>query len=308
MVKAVDITGERFGRLTALSKTDKRKWGLVVWDLKCDCGNMFTATGSQLNTGNTKSCGCLREAYYKSRFKDITGSKFTRLTAVSCTGEKDETGRYMWNFICDCGETYEGSSYKVTTGVVKSCGCLMRECREGGTVTHGKSKTPAYASWLNIKSRVCDPGNRLYHIYSELGMCEDLKADFLKLEEYLGTYPSDGKKHSVDRIDNSLGYFKGNMRWATAADQNRNKGMNKRNKSGVTGVNVINDKHGAPVSYQARYYWDGEHTRKLFNIKKLGEELAFFAACEYREVGIMRLNLLGAGYTKTHGTPCNDSK
>ena len=40
--------------------------------------------------------------------------------------------------------------------------------------------------------------------------------------------------------------------------------------------------------------------KKCFNADKLGEELAFFMACEYREHQMMLLNLQGAGYTDHH--------
>lgn len=71
-----DLTGQRFGRLTVLSKTDRRVNGRVVWHCRCACGNEIDVVSSYLIGGDTRSCGCLRidslrQAYDSSSlFKD----------------------------------------------------------------------------------------------------------------------------------------------------------------------------------------------------------------------------------------------
>lgn len=62
-----DLINQKFGKLKVLKKTQKRKWGCVVWLCKCDCGNIIEATGSGLVTRNTKSCGCLRKEKLRQR-------------------------------------------------------------------------------------------------------------------------------------------------------------------------------------------------------------------------------------------------
>lgn len=55
-----DITGQKFGRLTALYPTDKRNAkGSVIWHCACDCGNETDVTQDSLVYGNYRSCGCL---------------------------------------------------------------------------------------------------------------------------------------------------------------------------------------------------------------------------------------------------------
>ena len=44
--------------------------------------------------------------------------------------------------------------------------------------------------------------------------------DFVKFYQDMGDRPS--KKHSIDRINNNLGYSKENCRWATAKEQGKN--------------------------------------------------------------------------------------
>ena len=60
--KAVDLTGQRFGKLTAIKPTDDRRNRSVMWECKCDCGNTTYIRAASLRTGNTTSCGCLRSA------------------------------------------------------------------------------------------------------------------------------------------------------------------------------------------------------------------------------------------------------
>lgn len=82
-----DITGERFGLLTALYPTSKREYRGVVWHCVCDCGTHKDVSRNSLVMGNIKSCGCIhrfpeREPIYKkvilSRLKERS-RKETRL-------------------------------------------------------------------------------------------------------------------------------------------------------------------------------------------------------------------------------------
>lgn len=60
--KAVNLTGQRFGRLVALEKTSKRdQRGRIIWKCQCDCGKMVYASTGILRSNNKKSCGCLLE-------------------------------------------------------------------------------------------------------------------------------------------------------------------------------------------------------------------------------------------------------
>ena len=58
MGKIIDITGQRFGKLTALRYDHKDKENKAIWECRCDCGNIVYVSGKALRTGNTKSCGC----------------------------------------------------------------------------------------------------------------------------------------------------------------------------------------------------------------------------------------------------------
>lgn len=66
MGKLIDLTGNKYGRLTVLKYAGKDKWGGLKWLCKCDCGNKKVVKGSSLKMGLTKSCGCFKKE--NSRF------------------------------------------------------------------------------------------------------------------------------------------------------------------------------------------------------------------------------------------------
>ncbi|MGM9913415.1 hypothetical protein [Floccifex sp.] len=61
-----DLTGMRFGKLLVISKTNQRSFGSVVWRCICDCGKECMVSNASLISGNTTSCGCVKEALDKN--------------------------------------------------------------------------------------------------------------------------------------------------------------------------------------------------------------------------------------------------
>jgi len=60
----------RYGRLLAISQSQQRDAsGVIAWLCKCDCGNEKIICGSNLTSGKTKSCGCLRKELSSIRAK-----------------------------------------------------------------------------------------------------------------------------------------------------------------------------------------------------------------------------------------------
>lgn len=60
MGKFIDLTGQRFGRLTVLERAGSDNRREIVWRCICDRGNDVLVPGHHLRCGNTQSCGCLR--------------------------------------------------------------------------------------------------------------------------------------------------------------------------------------------------------------------------------------------------------
>ncbi len=60
----VDITGQKYGRLTALFPTEKRdSKGFVIWHCRCDCGNEVDVSYNSLMYTHLQSCGCKKKEH-----------------------------------------------------------------------------------------------------------------------------------------------------------------------------------------------------------------------------------------------------
>lgn len=131
-----DITGMRFGLLTAIEPTGQTSNGSVVWRCGCDCGGQVCAPLHQLTAGYRKSCGCLG----RPPRKDYIGKRFGRLTVTAYAGKR--AGMHRWRCLCDCGnETVVGQTL-LQTGKTKSCGCLQAEIhRDNLKLVEGTSVT-----------------------------------------------------------------------------------------------------------------------------------------------------------------------
>lgn len=65
MGKLINRTGIRYGRLVVIERYDSATpasgGGRTKWRCQCDCGNFVVVKGHELASGDTQSCGCLRD-------------------------------------------------------------------------------------------------------------------------------------------------------------------------------------------------------------------------------------------------------
>lgn len=122
-ITARDITGQRFGRLTALYPTDKRFYNCVVWHCICECGNECEVDIGHLQSGSTKSCGCIQKEYTDGLKLDITGQRYGKLVALEPTEYRNNVS-VIWKCKCDCGGKKYASVRDLQSNKVGSCGCL----------------------------------------------------------------------------------------------------------------------------------------------------------------------------------------
>ncbi|MDP4117691.1 MAG: AP2 domain-containing protein [Bacillota bacterium] len=91
MAKVIDITGNKYGRLTVIKRAENSVSpnGCVFakWECRCDCGNVVTVKGYLLRSGNTKSCGCSRKETLRNLMSTHGKSK-TRLYQIWCGMKK----------------------------------------------------------------------------------------------------------------------------------------------------------------------------------------------------------------------------
>lgn len=87
------------------------------------------------------------------------------------------------------------------------------------------SRLPEYRIWQAMNARCNNPNNKSYGNYGGRGILVAGEwmgpGGFTPFFEHVGPRPT--PKHTLDRINNNLGYQPGNVRWATRHEQNRNK-------------------------------------------------------------------------------------
>ena len=155
-------------------------------------------------------------------FKDFAGQRFGRLVALSPAAQ-DGRRRTMWHCACDCGGALRVRTDALTGGNTVSCGCGSRgRRRHGDSYCGGRRRpSPEYVSWRAMKNRM-RPTHDSFKYYGGRGIkvCER----WLRYENFLadmGRKPS--PIHSIDRIDTDGHYEPGNCRWATPAEQTKNR-------------------------------------------------------------------------------------
>lgn len=85
--RAIDRTGQRYGRLTVIRRTARYSATTNAWwTCRCDCGRMVDISGSGLTSNETPSCGCYgresRQAKLMARWASTHAKAFVRRDAA----------------------------------------------------------------------------------------------------------------------------------------------------------------------------------------------------------------------------------
>lgn len=160
-----------------------------------------------------------------SAFKDETGKKFGRLTAIShyTKTSPNKKSRTYWICECECGNIKHMMADNLRKkDRTPSCGCYKSEYFSNLNSSHKLSKTRVYRSWASAKQRCTNPNDTNYHQYGARGikMCDrwnsfELFLDDMGCPEFMN--------FTIERIDVNGDYELSNCRRATPMEQARNK-------------------------------------------------------------------------------------
>ena len=150
------------------------------------------------------------------------GNKYGRLTVVKIGSNGKDT---VYHCLCECGNEKVATYSNLISGNTKSCGCWLRErghLQGKSIITHAKSRTKEYRTWISMKRRCYAKNHKDYQWYGARGITvsDDWKDSFENFYADMGEAP---EGMSIDRIDNEKGYEAGNCRWASKIQQANNR-------------------------------------------------------------------------------------
>ena len=169
-MRKIDMTGQKFGRLTVIEEAGRTPRKQVLWKCRCDCGNEVVVNGSCLRNGHTTSCGCkTREATIKRNTKH--GESDTKLYKIWSSIRKrtvlcnEKSGR-MWRDygskgIRLCGEWNE---YENFAAWAKANG--YKDGLSIDRIDPCGDYTPNNCRWATMKQQQNNKGNNVRITYN----------------------------------------------------------------------------------------------------------------------------------------------
>lgn len=224
---AIVPPGTTFGRWTVIEEAPQ-SYGRRAMLCECECGKQKIVNLHTLRHGLTKSCGCVRREpdWHPPNFKDLTGERFGKLIVVRYVGPRTHNTRTNrranmvtdWLCICDCGKEKVASNGALRSGHTTSCGCARRVPRSDSCLFRALPSGRAAR-------------NRVLKAYRGGAYARNIDWDLTEEEfdrlitqdcAYCGCAPSmiakgtgsrsgDFIHGGIDRVDNTQGYFMGNV-------------------------------------------------------------------------------------------------
>lgn len=133
-----DLTGQKFGKLVALSRTEEKCGNSYMWKCQCECGNICYVSGISLTSLKKQSCGCM----YSEKRKEISG-KMSKLRSEYYVGQTDVISLLPKKLRKNNTSGFTGVSFNKQTGTWRASICFQGKTYHLGSYPDIESATEA---------------------------------------------------------------------------------------------------------------------------------------------------------------------
>jgi hypothetical protein len=251
-----EMIGYRQGNLVItdyFARITKSKQHRPVLITNCDCGSVYEVLADNFKRRNIQSCGCLKKESREKNHKP--GSVYGKLTILS---RVKENRSIIYSCLCECGVKIKKYKHSLNNKKLGHCGCSY------------KSKHDLYNTYKSMIARCFNPNNPNYVNYGGRGIkvCRRWvgKYGFDFFLRDMGGRPSE--KHTLDRIDNEVGYHPHNCHWVTMREQNFNRRLGRDHLAKKTSIfrGVVKRSDGlfhAQISEKNKQIYIGKFVREI---------------------------------------------
>lgn len=211
----------------------------------------------------------------------INGNFIKEVEPKLCQGSKRKRLRrqVLLRCLC-CGKTFKVDLQNALR-IQQKCCCIQCSKNLEKDLECFHEKHPLYSRWLSMRQRCYNSNNTNAKNYKDRGIeIEPYLQDFKQYVSYVSSLPNyienPSKYYQLDRIDNSRGYYRGNLRWVDLSIQSVNKRPSpKKHWSKHIGISF----NKRTQKWCARVNWKGQQIYSKNNFTS--EEEAFKARCAF---------------------------